>query len=248
MENALTLSLSNQMVTRRNMEVIANNIANMGTTGFKRESAVFEEYIVPVETTETGAAPEKENLSFVRDWSVVHDMSNGNLATTGAPLDAAIEGGGFFVVSTPQGERYTRNGHFGRDDTGRLVTSTGHPVLDAGGGEIQFAPDETQIRIANDGTISTENGLRGQLQLVTFDNLQTLKKEGDSLWASDQPATVDPASRVLQGMLEQSNVQPVVEMVRMIETMRSYQASTELLGAGEELSRRTIQRLGEVRA
>ncbi len=247
MDNSLLLSLSNQMVTRRNMEVIANNIANMSTTGFKRESALLEEFVVPVEVQDGGTA-QREPLSFVRDWTVVHDMSNGNLETTGGTFDVAIEGEGFFVVSTAAGERYTRNGHFGRDDTGRLVTATGEPVLDDGGGEIVFAPDEGDIRIAQDGTISTNQGLRGRLGVVTFDNLQALKKAGDSLWETAETPRPDPESRVLQGMLEQSNVQPVVEMVRMIETMRSYQASTELLSTSEELSRSAVRKLGEVRA
>lgn len=247
MDNALLLSLSNQVVTRRTMEVIANNIANMNTTGFKRESPVFEEYIVDVDVQE-GTTTTSEPLSFVRDAFAMHDMSNGELVTTGNQLDVALDGDGYFVVSTPGGERYTRNGSFGRDDSGRLVNASGHPVLDEGGGEIQLSVEETQLTIARDGTISTEQGVRGRLGVVTFQNPQALELEGDSLWVTLQ--TPEPAAdaRVMQGMVEQSNVQPVVEMVRMIDTMRSYQASTELLNSGEELSRRAVQKLGEVRA
>jgi flagellar basal-body rod protein FlgF len=245
-DNALLLSLSNQMVTRRTMEVIANNIANMNTTGFKRESPVFEEYIVDVDTRD-GETTSHEPLSFVRDALAVHDMSNGELVTTGNPLDVALDGDGYFVVSTPAGERYTRNGSMGRDDSGRLVTSSGNPVLDESGGEIQLSAEETQLTIARDGTISTEQGVRGRIGVVKFQNPQELTLEGDSLWASLQ--TPEPATdaRVMQGMVEQSNVQPVVEMVRMIDNLRAYQASTELLNAGEELSRRAVQKLGEVR-
>ncbi len=246
MDNALLLSLSNQMVARRSMEVIANNIANMNTTGFKRESPVFQEYVVKVDA-EGAHGRVKEPLSFVRDTLATHDMSGGEMKTTGNPLDLAIEGDGFFVISTPEGERYTRNGNFGRDDTGRLVTSSGNPVLDDGGSEIVFSPEETSVTIARDGSISTEQGIRGRLGVVAFDNPQTLKPIGDSLWeAAEAPVTVE-GNTVVQGMLESSNVQPVVEMVRMIDIMRSYQASTELLNAGEELSRRAVQKLGEVR-
>lgn len=246
MDNSLLLSLSNQLVARRTMEVIANNIANMNTTGYKRESPVFQEYVVEVGATGP-AGPATEKLSFVRDALSVHDMSNGNLVTTSAKLDVAMEGPGFFRVATPAGERYTRNGHFGRDDTGRLVTSAGHPVLDEGGGEIVLAPEETEIKIATDGTISTEQGVRGRLGVVTFENPQTLKKEGDSLWSAEEPALPGDGVTVVQGMLEESNVQPVVEMVRMMETLRSYQASSEMLNMSEDLTRRAVQRLGDAR-
>lgn len=246
MDNALLLSLSNQMVARRSMEVIANNIANMNTTGFKRESPVFEAHLVRVDA-KGGFGRTKKSLAFVRDALATHDMTNGELKTTGNQLDLAIEGEGFFTVATPEGERYTRNGNFGRDDTGRLVTSSGHAVLDDGGSEIVFAPEETQITIARDGTISTEQGVRGRIGVVAFQNPQTLRPVGDSLWeATDAPALAE-GNVVAQGMLESSNVQPVAEMVRMIEVMRSYQSSTELLNAGDDLSRRAVQKLGETR-
>lgn len=247
MDNALLLSLSNQMVTRRTMEVIANNIANMNTTGFKRESPVFEEYVVAVDKQD-GDVTKKEQLSFVRDALAVHDMSPGELTTTSNQLDVGLDGEGYFVVSTPGGERYTRNGSFGRDETGRLVTSTGNPVLDEGGSEIQLSAEESHLTIARDGTLSTEQGVRGKLGVVSFENPQDLKLEGDSLWQSDQTPLQVANPHVMQGMLEQSNVQPVVEMVRMIDNLRAYQASTELLNAGEDLSRRAVQKLGEVRA
>lgn len=247
MDNALLLSLSNQMVARRSMDVIANNIANMNTTGFKRESPVFQEYVVNVDR-EAQFGRKKLPLSFVRDVVATHDMTSGEMATTGNQLDVAIDGDAFFTISTPNGDRYTRNGNFGRDDTGRLVTNTGQPVLDDGGSEIVFAPEETQITIARDGTISTEQGLKGKLGLVEFENPQAMRPVGDSLWESDDPPVAAANSGVVQAMLEKSNVQPVVEMVRMIDIMRSYQNSTELLNANEDLVRRAVQKLGEARA
>ena len=247
MDNALVLSLSNQMVMRRNMEVVANNIANMNTTGFKRESAVFQEHVVRIDR-QTDMGSRKTPISFVRDTLAVHDMSDGPMVPTGSKFDVAINGPGFFAVSTPEGERFTRNGNFGLDDTGRLVTTSGHPVLDDGGAEIVFSPQETGITIGRDGTISTDQGVRGRLQVVDFANPQQLEAVGDSLWKTDEAPLPSEASSVVQGMLEQSNVQPVVEMTRMIETMRSYQSSSELMNANEELSRKAIQRLGETRA
>jgi flagellar basal-body rod protein FlgF len=243
-DNALLLSLSNQMVARRTMEVISNNIANMNTTGFKRESPVFEEHLVGIQVQQE-LGSRREHLSFVRDALAVHDMSNGELTTTGNKFDVAIEGEGFFTVSTPDGNRYTRNGKFGLDDTGRLVTTSGNPVLDDGGAEIVFGAEESAITIARDGTISSEQGIRNRLGVVSFPNPQAMKTAGDSLWETSETPIPMEGNTVVQGMLEQSNVQPVVEMVRMIETMRSYQSSTELLNAGEDLSRKAVQKLGE---
>lgn len=247
MDNTLLLSLSNQLVAQRTMETVANNVANMNTTGFKRSSPVFQEYLVNVQRTNEDGATEREPLSFVRDVVSMTDMSNGELVTTGNTLDLAIEGDGYFTVSTPAGDRFTRNGNFGRDDTGRLVTSDGNPVLDDGGSEIVFSQDESNIRIARDGTISTELGDRGRIGVVRFANPQDMKADGNSLWETAQAPERVEGNVVQQGMLEQSNVQPIVEMVRMTETLRSYQTSTELLNAGEDLSRRAVQRLGDTR-
>lgn len=247
MDNALVLNLSNQMVMRRNMEVVANNIANMNTTGFKRESAVFQEYAVKIDR-QTDFGTRRQPISFVRDVMAVHDMSDGPMKSTGNTFDLAINGPGFFAVNTPEGERYTRNGNFGLDDTGRLVTTSGHPVLDDGGAEIVFAPQETGITFGRDGSIATDQGVRGRIQLVDFANPQQMDVVGDSLWKTTEAPAPSEISSVVQGMLEQSNVQPVVEMTRMIETMRSYQISTELMNANDELSRKAVQRLGETRA
>lgn len=247
MDNALLLNLSNQMVARRTMDVIANNIANMNTTGFKRETAVFQEHLVRVDVQgEIGRR--KEPLSFVRDVMTVRDLAPGSLTPTGNQFDMAIEGDGYFVVGAPQGERYTRNGTFALDETGRLVTTQGFPVLDEGGAEIVFSPEETEISVARDGTISTIEGLRSRIQVVSFDNPQMLEPEGAALYVAKEPPVLRDGLGVVQGMVEQSNVQPVVEMTRMIETMRSYQASTELMRASDDLARRAVQKLGESRA
>lgn len=243
MDSGLLVSLSNQMVMSRKMDIIANNLANMSTTAFKRQSPLFEEFTVPVEG-EDGTAVD---VSFVRDYGVVRDLSSGNLETTGAPLDVAIEGKGYFVVRTAGGERFTRNGHFRVDEQGRLVTTEGHPVL-AEGSEITFSREDQTVDIALDGTISSNSGVKGKLDVVTFDNEQAMKQTGDNLLETDQPPLPVEAPKVLQGMLEQSNVQPIVEMTQMIEVMRAYQNSTELTQAGEDMERRAIQKLGAVTA
>jgi flagellar basal-body rod protein FlgF len=242
MENALLVGLSAQMALRRNMEIIANNLANVSTSGFKREAPVFEELLVPVES-DSGPMTE---VSFVRDWGVLRDMTAGPLQQTGDPLDVAVEGQGFLIVRTAEGERYTRDGHLKLDAQGRIVTADGDPVM-SDGGEITIPPNTTDIKIAADGTISTAEGQVGKFRIVTFP-LASLKKEGKNLYSADSaPQPADPNTRVVQGMIERSNVEAVVEMTKMIEVLRAYQHSTETLNATDDLIRRATQRLGEVK-
>jgi flagellar basal-body rod protein FlgF len=185
-------------------------------------------------------------VSFVRDWGVLRDMTAGPLQQTGDPLDVAVEGQGFLIVRTAEGERYTRDGHFKIDPQGRIVTSEGDPVL-SDGGEITIPPGAASIKIAADGTVSTEEGVVGKFRIVSFP-LASLKKEGKNLYSADSaPLPAEPNTRVLQGMIERSNVEAVVEMTKMIEVLRAYQHSTEALNATDDMIRRATQRIGEVK-
>jgi flagellar basal-body rod protein FlgF len=242
MHNSLLVGLTAQMTLRRNMEIVSNNLANVSTSGFKRETPAFEEQLVTVDA-ETA---QMRKISFVRDWGVIRDMTGGPLQQTGAPLDVSIEGDGFLVVRTPDGERFTRDGHFKLDASGKIVNSNGFPVLSEGG-EITIPEGETSIRIGQDGTISTQQGQAGKLRVVSFPHA-SLRKEGFNLYNSDEQPAPAAGARIVQGAIERSNVQPVVEMTRMIEIMRAYQHSTETLNATDDIIRRAVQRLGEVKA
>ncbi len=221
MENSLTIALSRQSVLSRQMDVIATNLANLETAGFKAENMIFTELL---EQTAEG-----EVLSLVHDVSFVRDLSEGPMVGTQSPLDLAIHGQGYFVVDTPDGERYTRHGVFQLDDGGQIVTTEGHPVLNNGGAPIVVPLDTSRITITRDGTISADAQEIGQIKLVSFESPQALSKIGSGLYeAIDQTPTTDPDSEVLQGMVENSNVKGVVEMTRMIDTVRSYQAAAKL--------------------
>ncbi len=221
MENSLIIALSRQSVLSRQMDVIATNLANLETAGFKAENMIFTELL---EQTAEG-----EVLSLVHDVSFVRDLSEGPMVGTQNPLDLAIHGQGYFVVDTPDGERYTRHGVFQLDDGGQIVTTEGHPVLNNGGAPIVVPLDTSTITITRDGTISADAQEIGQIKLVSFENPQALSKIGSGLYeAIDQTPTTDPDSEVLQGMVENSNVKGVVEMTRMIDTVRSYQAAAKL--------------------
>jgi len=236
MDNSLLVGLSRQVALGRELEVVANNIANIGTTGFKSDNSIFEQFLMP-EAVSGGFPPGSRQVDYVLDSQTWHNFAPGPIQRTGGPLDVAIDGNAFLVVQTAGGQRYTRNGALQISPTGALVTNVGDPVLGVGG-PIQFQDTDHDISIGEDGTISVREGpnatsdaTRGQLQLAQFTNPGALQKEGSSLFsaagAASQPA---PATvRVVQGAIEQSNVSPVAEMSRMIEITRSYEAVASLL-------------------
>ncbi|MEI9996369.1 MAG: flagellar basal-body rod protein FlgF [Rhizomicrobium sp.] len=242
MDNSLLISLSHQIAAYRSMDVIANNIANVSTPAFRREEPSFQEYLAHVPPAEGQSGT--QTLSFVQDSGVVRDMSEGRLETTGAPFDMAIHGKGYFVVQTPTGERYTRNGHFGLDASGQIVTSNGDAVQ-GDGGAIAITPDDGEVHIAQDGTVSGANGQIGRIRVVDFADPRALTKEGASLYAAAGQSPVTADSFALQsGMLETSNVEPVIEISHMIEVMRAYQATATLTQTQEDLMRQAIDKLG----
>ncbi len=237
-ENTAYIALSRQTALRRQIDVIANNIANMNTAAYKNQRMLFEEYLV-----EPAA---KTRLSFVQDVSVFRELSAGELRATSNPLDVAINGDGYFVVETDGGERYTRNGHFRLDADGMLVTAGGNAVLDIDSQQILLDPNERELTIARDGTISGALGPIAQIAVVDFDDPYQLKALGGSLYETDQrPQPVDNAA-IVQGMIEGSNVEPIVEMTKLTTLARSYQSTQRLIENDHDLRRRTIRALGRV--
>jgi len=252
MDNALLVGLSRQVALRRELDVIANNIANLNTTGFKGESVMFEQYLDPTARHEYFPGNDRR-IAFVLDRATLQDFSQGPLQRTEAPLDVAIDGPGFFAVQSQNGERYTRAGNFHLNPQGQLVTNNGHPVLGASG-PIVFEPTDVNIAIASDGTVSATNSAgqvseRGKLRLVNFPNPTQLVAQGDSLWAAPQgtaPQTAAVTTRTVQGSLEKSNVQAVKEMNRMLEVTRSYTNISNMQQRTDELRRKAIEKLAEV--
>ena len=245
MENPLLIGLSRQQALRNQLSVVANNLANMNTNGFKSQRLLFEEYLMPV--AEASAFNNgDQTYSYVLDYAQNSDFTTGAISMSGNPLDVAIEGDGFLVVQTPQGERYTRDGALHLDATGQLVTSQGLPVLGEGG-PIVFGDDDADLTIAEDGTISTDQGERGRLRLVDFDNPQELVRVGANLFQGDNPLPAEQV-RVLQGAIEKSNVSGVIEVTRMIEITRNYTSVSKMLSEANELRKTAIERLGTVQA
>ena len=247
MDNSLLVSLSHQLASYRAMDVIANNIANVSTPGFKREAAKFEEYVAMMRPAEgqKGMQP----VSFVKDAGVMRDSSQGNVEQTGATYDVAIAGSGFFQVQTPTGMRYTRDGHFSLDANGNLVTSQGFQVQ-GDGGAITITPNDGDINIAPDGTISSVvRGVGNQLaklKVVDFANPDALTKQGSNLYSTTQTPNTPATVNIRQGALEASNVQPVIEISHMIEVMRAYEATSSLSKSQEDMMRQAINQLGQM--
>ena len=237
-ENTAYIALSQQLALKRQLAVVANNLANMNTTAYKTQRMLFEEFLVKTEDGQT--------MSFVQDVAVARSLEDGELSPTGNPFDLALSGRGYFVVETPDGLRYTRNGHFRFDEEGRLVTQDGFAVLDQGGRPIQVDLDQTQLQVSPDGTVATGPGQSARLQIVGFANEYQLSPVGAGLYETAEQPQPAPAAKVMQGMLEGSNVEPILEMNAMIELSRAYQSTQQMLENDHDLRRRTIRQLAQV--
>ena len=245
MENAAYIGLSRQMTLRRELDIVANNVANADTTGFK-----VEQLMVSAEVGQRARNDAiRPSASFVLDNGVGRDFRQGSMAQTGRTLDFAIAGeGAFFTVRDgTNGEAYTRDGAFTLDPEGRLVTEAGHRVQGQGG-EIILDPALGQPAVAADGAISQNGQPAGQLKLVRFDALAALSKGGDGLYrnASNTQPQDAPDVQIRQGMLEGSNVNTLMEITNLIEINRAYERVTKMIENANDLSRRSVERLGRV--
>jgi flagellar basal-body rod protein FlgF len=243
MDNAIYVGLSRQMLLQRELDITANNLANVDTAGFKFESLMSTDDKVTTPTP--GAAPTP--VDFVTAAGVARDYTQGPLTQTGSPLDVAIDGKGFFQISTADGPRYTRDGRFKLDPTGKLVTQDGDAVQ-GGGGDIVLDPKKGPVSIAANGDISQSGQSVGQLSVVTFASLAALSKDGNNLYRNDSNLTADPSTsaQLKQGMLEGSNVQPVTQITRLIEINRAYDAIASMMASTGQLSTSAVQRLGSI--
>jgi flagellar basal-body rod protein FlgF len=254
MENMLLVGLSRQMTLERQLDVVANNVANINTTGFKADRSLFEEYLRSPAHEDNFMRADRR-VSFVHDRATFHDFAPGPNEQTKNPLDISIDGKGFLVVQTPAGERYTRDGNLQINNQGQLVTQSGYPVL-GNSGPIVFQQTDKQINIAPDGNVTVLEGtnridsVRGKLRVVSFADPQKLIKEGGNLFAAGQgiAAQPDATSRINQGFIEKSNVNSVHEMSRLIEITRTYAQISSMLQQQHEMHRTAVEKLADVPA
>ncbi len=238
MENTTYIAISRQAALMRKLEVVANNMANTNTTGFKSDEMLFREYLVPTRSSKHAVG---DTLSFVQDHGLLRNTQEGPLVNTGNTYDFAIHGDSYFQVETEAGMRYTRNGHFRTDDAGMLVDAKGDAVMDSNDKPIIFSPNETNITVTPDGSVTTNNGTIAKLKTVRFDNPQTMRRIGDGLYDSVEDPQVVQRPEIAQGMLEESNVQPVVEMTNLISVTREYESNQKILDAESTRRQQAMQ-------
>ena len=234
--------MSRLSLQERSTQAMANNIANADTPGFRAMRPVFGQVMVNLRGA--GGLPGDSAMSFPQDRATWRDMSPGPLQTTGNKLDVAIDGEGFFVIETPNGERYTRAGRFSIGANGRLVDQEGNAVLDSRDRPISFSAQDTQIEITKSGTIQSENGEIARLQVVRFEKPQNLLGEGNRLFDANNEAPVQiERPKVVQGALEGSNISPILEMTRLTAEMREFQYASNFTEREGERITNAVERI-----
>jgi flagellar basal-body rod protein FlgG len=220
---------------RRIFDLIANKLSNAQTAGFKKDVPVFHTVL-------------NQSLSQLQNTPIEEvktSFHQGNIQRTGNDLDLAIDGEGFFLIKTPFGMRYTRAGNFKLDYERKLVNADGFPVMGSKG---EITINGRVIAVEADGTIRADGGEIDQIPLVTFPDLNLLKKEGHTLFRCEDPQKeINPSnSRILQGALESSNVNPIEEMVNLIDSLRSYESCMKSIQAQDELNSKAVNELGNI--
>ncbi|MEY4984803.1 MAG: hypothetical protein RIR62_3069 [Pseudomonadota bacterium] len=235
MDAAGYVTLTRQSGLMREMDVVAHNLANTATTGFRREGLVFSEFV--------HATPDAPSLSMARANTRAIDLSEGDLTETGGAFDFAIRGAGFFLVETPDGQRLTRAGSFTPSPEGELVTPDGHRLLDAGGAPVAIPPGAGPVTLSADGTLAAAGQAFAQLGLWQPADPVTLRHEAGTLFSAAATIPAEGAT-LLQGRIEGSNVDPLSEVARMIEVQRAYEAGQNFLLREDERTRSVIETLG----
>ncbi|KGJ03265.1 flagellar hook-basal body complex protein [Paracoccus versutus] len=236
MDNAIYAALTRQSGLMREMRTVANNIANANTAGFRREGVVFSEYMVPLDGR-------GETLAMANGRGRMVDLAPGGMTQTNGQFDLAIDGEGFLMVQTPQGNRLTRAGAFMTNAEGELVNPDGYPLLDDGEAPIVIPAGVGSVGIGIDGTISADGNPIGRIGVFASPDPARLRHTAGTLF--DPGGAVEPLDQAVlrQGFLEESNVDPVLEVARMIEVQRAYQLGQSFLDQEDQRIRQTISSL-----
>jgi flagellar basal-body rod protein FlgF len=262
MQEGIYIAASAGLKQQSKLDIIANNLANLNNTGFKRDGVVFKEMIAPFqndggfEQARNALLPPDQsnaNVAYVGINDFYTDHKQGGLIATGNTLDLALEGDGFFQIGTSAGTRYSRKGNFRLDTQNRLVTQEGDPVLDKAGAPVVINAVGGDIGIDAKGVISVGKGLGnaniGQIGLVRFENRDHLVKEGSGLYKKGTPDLQEEEARttsINQGFLETSNVNTMEEMTAMIATMRGFEAYQKVIQSIDEINGQAVNTIGRV--
>lgn len=240
MENPAYVVLSQQMALSKQMDVIANNMANVNTPAYRGQTLLFNEFLG--KATNPGISGTGSRVAFVGLGGTLPDIRPGPMEPTSNPLDFALQGRGYFAVSTPDGLRYTRDGHFQINAQGQLVNAQGYQVVDPQGRPLSVPQGANNIEVTPTGTLNSDKGPIGSLQIVKFDSDVAMQKVGTDLYQTDAPAQpVDATTTVKQGMIEGSNVQPILEVSKMIQVQRAYEAAQTIISNEHDRDIQAIQ-------
>ncbi len=241
MDNATTIALSRLIAQARAVDVLANNVANMNTPGFRAERTIFADWLWSQPGDEP---PGGRVLVYTQDRATYRSKRPGEIDHTGNPLDLALSGPGYFTVLTKQGPRLTRAGRFTLSPDGTVVDEEGNSLLDVRGKSLKVTTADTMLSVAADGTLQSENGLIGKIGVVTPADTNKLTAEGGWLLNATATTTKPVANpQIVEGAVEKSDVQPVMEMTEMMNGLRSFQMVAEFLQAEADRQQSAIQRI-----
>jgi flagellar basal-body rod protein FlgF len=243
MELTTYVALSYLSAKQRQLDVTAANLANSGTSGFKAERVLFSDWLGKQQGTDgsRGSKP----VSFVQDRATWREKDEGPLQQTGNPLDLAINGEGFFTVDTPRGPRLTRAGRFVPQTDGTIVDGKGNALLDSAGQRMRLSPADLTITVTPDGQVSSENGPIGRVGIVQPADMLKLQAEGSTTYRADTPTNPVAQPKIVQGALEDSNVQPIVEMTNMMDGLRNFQLTAQMVEQEGQRLQSAIDKLSQ---
>ncbi len=241
MDIVSNIALSRQAAQQRVMDVIANNIANTNTPGFKAERVQFSDWLT--RQSAGGTPPGDRNTAFTQDRATWREQQAGTITHTGNTFDLALASDGYFTVNTPNGPRLTRDGRFGLMPNGTLCDGAGDALLDTNGQPIVVSQTDTRISIAGDGTVSSENSQLGKIGIVKPADPMQLTAEGNTLFRSASPTVAIASPGIVQGSIEDSNVQPVLETARMLDGLRQFQFISQFIQAESDRQQSMIDKL-----
>ena len=243
MENPTYIALSRLVAQERTLDVVANNIANSSTPGFKSEHMLFSDWLLPVSSS---AGKGEREMSFTQDRATWRDQAPGTLSHTGDPLDLALGGAGYFTVMTAAGPRLTRAGRFGLQADGTIGDDAGDALLDTTGSPLRVDPGETNLTVAGDGTVSGVNGQIGRIGVVAPADPNRVFAEGRELMRADTATAPVARPGIVQGAVEDSNVSPMIELTRMMQLERDFQLVTQFAQSEADRETTTIDKMTQV--
>lgn len=243
MENSTYIALSRMDVEQRALSVIAENMANASTIGYKRESVLFSDYLSH-QKDPSGAS--EETQSYTQDRATYRDFHQGDFQQTGNPLDLALAGEGYFQVRTANGVRLTRSGRFEEQQDGMIVDEAGNPLLDREGNPIALPANDHKITVSADGVVSTETGQAGQIGVVTAPDNNRLQAEGSRLLRTDDQTALVGRPDIMQGMVEGSNVQMMTEVTRMMQIRRNFELAAQFVNSEATRQQNAIDKIVQV--